>query len=126
MKNFDIPANFLSYLDTGKLSITCNDSPTINFYVDGSTKVIDIIDIPIELTKMPGLLKQLSEAKDLAKDLAQKKTTIEVRLRGDAVLKLGEKANPKLAKIITLSSNIEITDLRKLKKLTLRIVWFTH
>jgi hypothetical protein len=118
MKNFDIPANFLSYLDTGKLSITCNDSPTINFYVDGSTKVIDIIDIPIELTKMPGLLKQLSEAKDLAKDLAQKKTTIEVRLRGDAVLKLGEKANPKLAKIITLSSNIEITDLRKLKKLS--------
>jgi hypothetical protein len=118
MKNFDIPANFLSYLDTGKLSITCNDSPTINFHVDGSTKIIDIIDIPIEITKMPGFLKQLSEAKELAKDLAQKKTTIEVRLRGDTVLKLGEKANPKLAKIITLSSNIEITDLRKLKKLS--------
>jgi hypothetical protein len=118
MKNFDIPANFLSYLDTGKLSITCNDSPTINFHVDGSTKIIDVIDIPIEITKMPGLLKQLSEAKELAKDLAQKKTTIEVRLRGDTVLKLGEKANPKLAKIVTLSSNIEITDLRKLKKLS--------
>ena len=118
MKNFDIPANFLSYLDTGKLTITCNDSPTVNFLVDGSTKIIDIIDIPIQLTKMPGLLKQLSEAKELAKDLAQKKTTIEVRLRGDTVLKLGEKANPKLAKIITLSSNIEITDLRKLKKLS--------
>ena len=118
MKNFDLTANFLSYLDTGKLSITCNDSPTMNFHVDGSTKIIDIIDIPIEITKMPGFLKQLSEAKELAKDLAQKKTTIEVRLRGDTVLKLGEKANPKLAKIITLSSNIEITDLRKLKKLS--------
>ena len=118
MKNFDLPANFLSYLDTGKLSITCNDSPTINFHVDGSTKIIDIIDIPIEITKMPGFLKQLSEAKELAKDLTQKKTTIEVRLRGDTVLKLGEKANPKLAKIITLSSNIEITDIRKLKKLS--------
>ena len=118
MKDFDLPANFLSYLDTGKLSITCNDSPTMNFHVDGSTKIIDIIDIPIEITKMPGFLKQLSEAKELAKDLAQKKTTIEVRLRGDTVLKLGEKANPKLAKIITLSSNIEITDLRKLKKLS--------
>ena len=118
MKNFDLPANFLSYLDTGKLSITCNDSPTMNFHVDGSTKIIDIIDIPIEITKMPGFLKQLSEAKELAKDLTQKKTTIEVRLRGDTVLKLGEKANPKLAKIITLSSNIELTDLRKLKKLS--------
>ena len=118
MKDFDLPANFLSYLDNGKLSVTCNDSPAINFHVDGSTKIIDIIDIPIEITKMPGFLKQLSEAKDLAKNLAKQKTTIEVRLRGDTVLKLGEKANPKLAKIVTLSGNIEITDLRKLKKLS--------
>lgn len=118
MKDFDLPANFLSYLDNGKLSVTCNDSPAINFHVDGSTKIIDVIDIPIEITKMPGFLKQLSEAKDLAKNLAKQKTTIEVRLRGDTVLKLGEKANPKLAKIVTLSSNIEITDLRKLKKLS--------
>jgi hypothetical protein len=85
--------------------------------VEGSTKIIDVIDIPIKITKMPGFLKQLSEAKDLAKNLTKQKTTIEVRLRGDPVLKLGEKANPKLAKIITLSSDIEITDLRKLKKL---------
>ena len=118
MKDFDLPANFLSYLDNGKLSVTCNDSPAVNFHVDGSTKIIDVIDIPIEITKMPGFLKQLSEAKDLAKNLAKQETTIEVRLRGDTVLKLGEKANPKLAKIVTLSSNIEITDLRKLKKLS--------
>ena len=118
MKDFDLPANFLSYLDNGKLSVTCNDSPAVNFHVNGSTKIIDVIDIPIEITKMPGFLKQLSEAKDLAKNLAKQETTIEVRLRGDTVLKLGEKANPKLAKIVTLSSNIEITDLRKLKKLS--------
>ena len=118
MKNFDLPANFLSYLDKGSLNITCDGEPTINFHVDGSTKIIDIIDIPIEITKMPGFLKQLSEAKELAKDLREKKTTIEVRFQGEPVLKLGEKANPKLAKIITLSNNIEITDLRKLKKLS--------
>jgi hypothetical protein len=118
MKNFDLPANFLSYLDKGALNITCDGEPTINFHVDGSTKIIDIIDIPIEITKMPGFLKQLSEAKELAKDLREKKTTIEVRFQGEPVLKLGEKANPKLAKIITLSNNIEITDLRKLKKLS--------
>jgi hypothetical protein len=118
MKDFDLPANFLSYIDNGKLSVTCNDSPAVNFHVDGSTKIIDVIDIPIQITKMPGFLKQLSEAKDLAKNLAKQETTIEVRLRGDTVLKLGEKANPKLAKIVTLSSNIEITDLRKLKKLS--------
>ena len=51
MKNFDLPANFLSYLDKGALHITCDGEPTINFHVDGSTKIIDIIDIPIEITK---------------------------------------------------------------------------
>ncbi|WP_152023808.1 hypothetical protein [Candidatus Nitrosomarinus catalina] len=118
MKNFDLPANFLSYLDNGKLTVTCDGEPTINFRVDGSTKIIDVIDIPIEITKMPGFLKQLSEAKELAKDLAKKKTTIEVHFKGEPVLKLGEKANPKLAKIVTRSSDIEITDIRKLKKLS--------
>ena len=67
---------------------------------------------------MPGFVKQLSEAKELAKDLTKKKTTIEIHLKGEPVLKLGEKANPKLAKIVTRSSDIEITDLRKLKKLS--------
>ena len=118
MKNFDLPANFLSYLDKGNLKITCNDEPSIYFRVEGSTKIIDVIDIPIEINKMPGFLKQLSEAKELAKDLAKKKTTIEIHLKGEPVLKLGEKANPKLAKIVTRSSDIEITDLRKLKKLS--------
>ena len=111
-------SNFLFFLDNGKLRITCDGEPTINFRVEGSTKIIDVIDIPIEINKMPGFLKQLSEAKELAKDLTKKKTTIEVRFQGDPVLKLGEKANPKLAKIVTRSSDIEITDIRKLKKLS--------
>jgi len=118
MKSFDLPANFLSYLDKGNLKITCNDQPSINFCIDGSTKIIDVIDIPIEINTIPGYLKQLSEAKELAKDLAKKKTTIEIHLQGKPVLKLGEKANPKLAKIVTRSNDIEITDLRKLKKLS--------
>ena len=118
MKNFDIPANFLSFLQGGSLNVTCDGSPSVNFTVKGSSRIIDIIDIPIEITKRPGLIKQLSEAKDLAKNLKQQNITLEIRLHGETVLKLGEKANPKLAKIVTLSNNIEITDLRKLKKLS--------
>ena len=118
MKNFDIPANFLSFLQGGRLNVTCDGAPSINFMAEGNSRIVDIIDIPIEITKRPGLIKQLSEAKDLAKNLKQQSITLEVRLQGEPVLKLGEKANPKLAKIVTLSSNIEITDLRKLKKLS--------
>jgi hypothetical protein len=118
MKNFDLPANFLSFLNSGSLKVTCDGTPSINFTIEGNSRIIDIIDIPIEITKRPGFIKQLSEAKDLAKNLKQENITLEVRLQGKPVLKLGEKANPKLAKIVTLSNNIEITDLRKLKKLS--------
>ena len=118
MKDFDMPANFLSFLQSGSLKIRCDGTPSINFLAEGHTRIIDIIDIPIEITKKPGMIKQLSEAKDLAKNLKQENITLEIRLHGETVLKLGEEANPKLAKIVTLSSDIEITDLRKLKKLS--------
>ena len=118
MKNFDLPANFLSFLNSGGLKVTCNGNPSINFTIEGNSRIIDIIDVPIEITKRPGLIKQLSEAKDLARNLKQENITLEIRLQGEIVLKLGEDANPKLAKIVTLSNNIEITDLRKLKKLS--------
>mgnify|MGYP001814264524 CR=1 FL=1 len=118
MKKFDMPANFLSFLNSGGLKVTCDGNPSVNFTAEDNSRIIDIIDIPIEITKRPGLIKQLSEAKDLAKNLKHQGITLEVRLQGEPVLKLGEKANPKLAKIVTLSSDIEITDLRKLKKLS--------
>ena len=118
MKNFDLPANFLSFLEGGSLKVACDGVPLINFTTEGNSRVIDVIDIPIEITKRNGFIKQLSEAKDLAKKLKQENITLEVRLQGSPVLKLGDKANPKLAKIVTLSNNIEITDLKKLKKLS--------
>ena len=118
MNNSKLPANFLTYLEKGSLHVTCDGEPTINFKATKDSRIIDVIDIPIKITKKPGFIKRLSEAKDLAKKLKQENITLEIRLQGKTVLKLGEKANPKLAKIVTLSSDIEITDLKKLKKLS--------
>ena len=118
MKNLNLPANFLTYLNSGNLKIRTDNVPSINFTATKETRIIDIIDIPITISGKPGIIKQLSEAKDLAKKLKQENITLEIRLQGEPVLKLGEKANPKLAKIVTLSGNIEITDLKKLNKLS--------
>ena len=118
MEGINLPANFLTFLAGGSLKVTTDDTPSINFVTTKDSKIIDILDIPIKISKKPGLIKQLSEAKDLAKKLKQEKITLEIRLQGQTVLKLGEKANPKLAKIVTLSGDIEITDLRKLKQLS--------
>lgn len=118
MKHQNLSANFLTYLENGSLSISTGKNPSMNFTSIGNRRILDIIDIPIKLDKKPGLIKQLTEAKTLAKDLSKKSITFEIHLKGDPVLKLGKDAKPKLAKIVTLSNDIEITDLKKLKKLS--------
>ncbi|MHA7647783.1 hypothetical protein [Nitrosopumilus sp. S4] len=100
------------------MKISCGDSPAINFNATKDLRIIDIIDIPIKVSSKPSFIKQLSEGKELAKKLKEEKITLEIRLKGEPVLKLGEKANPKLAKIVTLSGDIEITDIKKLKTLS--------
>ena len=118
MKKNNLPTNFLSYLEKGNLKVSCNNKPSIDFSVKGNLKIINIIDIPIKIPVKKGIIKQLSEAKDLAKNMKEKDMTLEVQLQGKTVLRIGKEANPKLAKIVTLSSNIEITDLKKLKKIS--------
>ena len=118
MKDFQLPANFLSYLDGGSLSILSDGNPSITFKSEGTSRIVDVLDIPIKIKNRPGLIKQLSEAKNFAKNLKNQNVTLEIRLKGETVLKLGKDANPKLAKIVTLSSDIEITNLTKLKKLS--------
>ncbi len=118
MKKSQLPANFLLSLTNGKLNVKCNNQPSINFISKDNIRVIDIIDIPIKVSGKPGVIKQLSEAKVLAKKLKTEGVTLEIKFKGETVLKLGKDANPKLAKIVTLSSDIEITDLKKLKKLS--------
>lgn len=121
MKKSNLPANFLSYLEAGSLKISSDDEPSIIFKAEKDKRVLNIIDIPIKISKKPGLIKQLTEAKELAKNLKKEKVTLEVQFQGSPVLRLGEKANPKIAKIVTLSGDIEITDLKKLKKLSTMI-----
>ncbi|AJM92398.1 hypothetical protein [Nitrosopumilus piranensis] len=117
MKN-NLPSNFLSSLTNGSLSVKWDNKPAVSFSCNNSSKIIDIVDIPIKISRKPGIIKQLSEAKDLAKKLKHEGITLEIKLKGDTVLKLGKEANPKLAKIVTLSNDIEIKDLKKLKKIT--------
>lgn len=117
MTKSNLQSNFLISLSKGALTIQCDDQPAINFSSSKNTRTIDIFDIPIKVSGKPGIIKQLSEAKSLAKKLREEKITLDIKYKGDLVLRLGEKANPKLARIVTLSQDIEISDLKKLKEL---------
>lgn len=115
-KKFNLPANFLSYLESGSLKIKYNEKPLANLLITKDKKIIDIIEIPVKIDH-PGIIQELSEARELAKDLREKKISLEIKYKGDTVLYLGEGAKPKLSKILTLSGDIEIKNILKLKKL---------
>ena len=66
-----LPANFLIYLKSGHLTISDSGKTAIEFNSNGDTRTLDILDMP---TKLPGnmsLLKQLTEARGLAKMLSK-------------------------------------------------------
>ena len=118
MKEIDLSANFLISLTQGKMQITTDGKPSVEFSSTRNSRIINIIDVPVKISKKPGLIKKLSQAKKLAKQLKKDDITLEIQYHGDTVLKLGKKANPKIAKIVTLSSDIEIKDLKKLNMLS--------
>lgn len=113
----NLPANFLIYLKSGQLTIANNEKTAIEFDSKGNTRTLDIIDLP---TKIPGnmsLLKQLTEAKDLAKMLSKEDITLEIKHRGKLILRLGKNAKPKFSTLVTFSRTVEIVNLKELRKL---------
>lgn len=117
MNKFELPTNFLSFFKKGNLKVTCDELPLMNFSINGNDRIIDVSEFPVKISNKFGWFKQLSEAKELASSLKEQNITLLVKLQGNTVLKLGKDANPKIAKIITLSNDIEITNLKQLKKL---------
>ena len=51
------------------------DDPSIEFIAEGNSKTINIIDLPIRNPRKQGIIKQISEAKELAKSMKEKNTT---------------------------------------------------
>ena len=63
------------------------------------------------------LMKQLTEAKHIGKVLKKENVTLEILHKNKLVLKIGKDAKPKLSSLLTLSKDIEIVDLKELRKL---------
>ena len=113
----NLPANFLLYLTSGHLTIVNNEKTAIEFNSKGNTRTLDIIDLPTKISGNMNLLKQLTEAKDLAKMLSKDEITLEIKHRGKTILRLGKNAKPKFSTLITFSRNVEIINLKELRKL---------
>ena len=113
----DLPANFLLYLSSGEFSISDGDGTAIEFSSKGDIRRLNIAHLPTKIPGKMGLIKQLTEAKHIGKVLKKENVTLEILHKNKLVLKMGKDAKPKLSSILTLSKDIEIVDLKELRKL---------
>ena len=118
-----LPANFLISLKKGSVKISENKKPAIEFSTKNDDRVVNIISIPVKISGKKSAIKRLGDARDLAKTLKKEGVTLDIQHNGKLVLRLGEKAKPKLSKIITLSGNIEIADINALRSLEKGVWW---
>ena len=112
-----LPANFLISLTKGSVKISENNKPAIEFNTKNYDRVVNIISMPVKIPGKKSAIKRLGDARDLAKTLKKEGITLDIQHNGKLVLRLGEKAKPKLSKIITLSGDIEIIDIKALRLL---------
>ena len=112
-----LPANFLISLKKGSVKISENKNPAIEFSTKNNNRIVNIISLPVKISGTKNAIKRLVDARDLAKTLKNEGVTLDIQHKGKLVLRLGEKAKPKLSKIITMSGNIEIADIKALRSL---------
>lgn len=116
-----LSVDLLRGIRSGTLEIKENDKKSMQFIADDNTITINLIDISFNVPAYTSILSKLSEAREFAKSLKDNHLTLHIAYNGKVIMKLGKKADPKLSRLLTKSSAVEITDLRELRKLDKRL-----
>jgi len=102
-------------LRSGELSVLRGGRGILHLDIEDKRIGIDLQDIqPIRDLLNLLNLKKLKQLKGVAEKLRDDGLTITVSHKGDLALKLGAEANPRFARLITLSGAIEISRMGKL------------
>ena len=124
--NFSDISEILKYIKSGSLTINFNNKPTIKISLEEKFKKISVDVLSSFSLNDSNKLKQdynikifdlLATTKEFANNLNKNELTIYINRRGKEVIAIGKHANPKLSRLFTLNTNIEIKDLMELKRL---------
>ena len=116
-----LSVDLLKGIKSGTLEIKENNKESMQFIADKNTITINLIDISFNIPAYTSISSKLSDAREFAKNLKENHLTLHIAHNGKVVMKLGKKAKPKLSRLITKSSAVEITGLRELRKLDKRL-----
>lgn len=117
----DLSVNLLKCITKGKLEIKENNKQSMQFDIKDGKITINLIDLSFNVPYSTGVLSKISEAREFAKKLKEKNITLCISHKGNAVLKLGKDANPKFSSFVTKSKDVEITNIRELRRLDKRL-----
>jgi arginyl-tRNA synthetase len=113
----ELPVDLLKMIKAGSLEVSENHKKSIKFSFNKNNIIVDLLDVEFNIPTTKGIFARLSEARKFAKTLKKKNITLCISHKGKIVMKLGKNAKPKLSRVVTHSSAVEITDMRELRKL---------
>lgn len=117
----DFPLDLLRVIRAGSVEISENHKKSVKFSFHDNKITVDLLDVSFNIPTTKGIFARLGEARRFAKNLKKKNLTLCISHNGKIVLKLGKEAKPKLSRMITQSSAVEITNLSELRRLDKRL-----
>lgn len=117
----NLSADLLSLLKSGKIMVHQDDTKLIEVDAKDSNITVNIVNLLNEITTSGHAFAKISEARRLAGLLDKRGITLTLSRDNKPVVKLGRDAKPKLSRLVTQSSNVEVTNLRELRHLDRRL-----
>lgn len=119
--NEQFPADLISLLKSGKIMIHHEDKKVVEVNAKDNNVTVNIVSLPTEISTTSSVIATLSEARTLARSLSKRGITLTVSSNNKSVVRLGRDAKPKLSRLVTRSGDVEVTDLRELRRLDRRL-----
>ncbi|MFQ5941826.1 MAG: hypothetical protein ACE5KA_09045 [Nitrososphaerales archaeon] len=108
----------LQLLKSGNVEVRTNNRKSIVVTVNKNIIDLNFIDpSPFKSNKKRGILDSLEEARGLGKELAKKDLTVSLSRKDKTMIKIGKDAKPKLSRLITRSKDIQLVNLKELRRM---------
>jgi hypothetical protein len=99
-----------------EIGVENNNNKIIFNVLSSNNSMIDSNNRSNDYTSKIPLRERLSEAKDFAKCIKENNLTFSVLYENKEIIVMGKEAKPKLTKLITGSNEIQIKNIKQLKK----------
>jgi len=116
-----LPAGIMGLMESGTVTVSEGGEPAVRVSAGGGEVTVDIVSLPVPAPAASRALATLSEARGLARELGERGLTLTVCSAGRPVIRLGRLARPRMSRLVTRSGDVEVTDLRELRRLDRRL-----